>query len=252
MVKTIDDYEQRHYPFEGCFNFRDIGGYINADGQRVRWGQYFRAGRQERMTEDDLAKVEKLGIKTQVDLRMPVEIDRQGRGPLENLGTRYIHNSVLTAESIERLSQEAGITGTRYLHYIDYAPQIWLKLFEYLADERNYPTLVHCVAGKDRTGVTTALILYILGVDRDTVEADYLLTNQDVERHTQYVERNTGLPAGTTRETFAAGAGVRAEAIVDFLDGVESKPGGALGYLKSLGVNDEMQDSIRGILLEDG
>ena len=69
----IEDYAERHHPFEGCFNFRDIGGYPTVDGHRVRWGRYFRAGRQDRMTSQDLAGVRSLGIKTQIALRRPDE-----------------------------------------------------------------------------------------------------------------------------------------------------------------------------------
>ena len=70
----IEDYTDRHIPFEGCFNFRDIGGYPAGDGRRVRWGRYYRAGRQDRMTEADLARLKDLGIRTQIDLRKPEEI----------------------------------------------------------------------------------------------------------------------------------------------------------------------------------
>ena len=56
----IADYADRHHAFEGCFNFRDVGGYKTRDGRRVKWGRYFRAGRQDRMTEPDLEKVKSL------------------------------------------------------------------------------------------------------------------------------------------------------------------------------------------------
>ena len=63
----IDDYGERHTPFDGCFNFRDIGGYPVADGRTVRWGHYFRAGRQDRMTSGDLEGLAALEVKTQID-----------------------------------------------------------------------------------------------------------------------------------------------------------------------------------------
>jgi len=53
---VIDDFSERHHPFEGCFNFRDIGGYGGLNGRKVRWGRYFRAGRQDRMTQTDLVR----------------------------------------------------------------------------------------------------------------------------------------------------------------------------------------------------
>ena len=65
----MDDYLERHFAFEGCFNFRDIGGYQNQDGKKVKKGLYFRAGRQDRMTDDDLVQLLDLNIATQIDLR---------------------------------------------------------------------------------------------------------------------------------------------------------------------------------------
>ena len=65
----INNYTERHYPFVGCFNFRDIGGYLNQDGQQVKKGLYFRTGRQDRMTDGDLLKLSELKISTQIDLR---------------------------------------------------------------------------------------------------------------------------------------------------------------------------------------
>ena len=72
--KMIEDYAERHYPFEGCFNFRDIGGYKNKEGRRVKKGLYFRTGRQDRMTQKDLIQLNDLKIKTQIDLRKSEEI----------------------------------------------------------------------------------------------------------------------------------------------------------------------------------
>ena len=75
----INDYSDRHHPFEGCFNFRDIGGYPTSDGRTVRWNRYYRAGRQDRMTDEDLAKASNLGISVQIDTRKPEEIREQGK-----------------------------------------------------------------------------------------------------------------------------------------------------------------------------
>ena len=74
----IEDYADRHHAFEGCFNFRDVGGYVGRDGRRVKWGKYFRAGRQDRMTAADLEQLETMSIGTQIDLRGNEEIADQG------------------------------------------------------------------------------------------------------------------------------------------------------------------------------
>ena len=244
----INNYSERHHPFEGCFNFRDIGGYKAADGRTVRWGRYFRAGRQDRMTVEDLNKVKELGIRTQIDLRRPDEALDQGRGPLEGLGANYENIAVIPeggTDQLSRLVGDTGISGKRYLGYLGFGPESWIRMFKIFAKSNDHPVLVHCTAGKDRTGVTTAFLLSILGVDRPLIEADYILTNRDVARQVTFLENTVGLPEGMSREYMTRVAGVPEDAMGDFLDGLDENYGGALGYLRSIGIDDEIQETIR-------
>ena len=112
------------------------------------------------------------------------------------------------------------------------------------------PVVLHCTAGKDRTGVSTAFLLSILGVSRDVIEADYLLTNLDTERQADFIESTVGYPEGYGRERMIAAAGVPEDALKDFLDGVESKWGSAIGYLEEIGVTQEQMNAIRNNFLE--
>ena len=249
----INDYSERHYSFEGCFNFRDIGGYLNQDGRRVKKGLYFRAGRQDRMTNKDLAQLSDLNISTQIDLRKQEEVLDQGRGPLEDMGAKYINISVIPeggSEKLNKLVGDTGISGKRYLGYLEFGPTSWLRLFGILADEENLPVLLHCTAGKDRTGVSTAFLLSVLGVSRDIIEADYLLTNLDTERQADFIESTVGYPEGYNREKMISIAGVPKDAMKDFLDGVESKWGSVVEYLEKIGVTQEQMDQVRLNFLE--
>ena len=249
----MDDYLERHYPFEGCFNFRDIGGYLNQEGKRVKKGLYFRTGRQDRMSEKDLSWLKELKIATQIDLRKPEEVLDQGKGPLETMGTNYINIAVIPEGGSDQLSKlvgDTGISGKRYLGYLEFGPTSWLRLFGILASEDNLPVVLHCTAGKDRTGVSTAFLLSILGVSRDLIEADYLLTNLDTERQADFIESTVGYPEGYDRESMIRAAGVPLDAMKDFLDGVEAKWGSAVEYLKKIGVTHEQMDTIRNNFLE--
>ena len=249
----INDYSERHYSFEGCFNFRDIGGYLNQEGRRVKKGLYFRAGRQDRMTNKDLAQLSDLNISTQIDLRKKEEVLDQGRGPLEDMGAKYINISVIPeggSEKLNKLVGDTGISGKRYLGYLEFGPTSWLRLFGILADEENLPVLLHCTAGKDRTGVSTAFLLSVLGVSRDIIEADYLLTNLDTERQADFIESTVGYPEGYDREKMISIAGVPKDAMKDFLDGVESKWGSVIEYLKKIGVTPEKMEKVRNNFLE--
>ncbi len=249
----INDYSERHYSFEGCFNFRDIGGYLNQDGKKVKKGLYFRAGRQDRMTEKDLAQLSDLNISTQIDLRKQEEVLDQGRGPLEDMGANYINIAVIPeggSDQLNKLVGDTGISGKRYLGYLEFGPTSWLKLFGILADEENLPVLLHCTAGKDRTGVSTAFLLSVLGVSREIIEADYLLTNLDTARQADFIESTVGYPEGYNREKMISIAGVPKDAMKDFLDGIELKWGGVIEYLIEIGITKEQMDTVRNNFLE--
>ena len=249
----IEDYLGRHYPFEGCFNFRDIGGYLNQDGKKIKKGLYFRAGRQDRMSDKDLAKLSDLNISTQIDLRKPDEVLDQGKGPLEAMGANYINIAVIPEGGSDQLSKlvgDTGISGKRYLGYLEFGPTSWLRLFGILSNEDNLPVVLHCTAGKDRTGVSTAFLLSVLGVSREVIEADYLLTNLDTARQADFIESTVGYPEGYDRESMISAAGVPKDAMKDFLDGVESKWGTVVEYLKKIGITQEQMDTIRHNFLE--
>jgi protein-tyrosine phosphatase len=249
----INDYSERHFAFEGCFNFRDIGGYPTKEGKKIKKGIYFRTGRQDRMSEKDLAELKNLKISTQIDLRKPEEILDQGKGPLENMGADYINIPIIPdggSDQLSRLVGDTGISGKRYLGYLEFGPESWLKIFEILANKDSLPVVLHCTAGKDRTGVSTAFLLSVLGVDRDLIEADYKLTNLDTERQADFIESTVGYPDGYDRESMITAAGVPKDAMKDFLDGVESKWGSAVEYLKKIGVTEEQMEMVRNNFLE--
>ena len=249
----IEDYTERHTPFEGCFNFRDIGGYPTTDGQSVKWGKYYRAGRQDRMTPADLAQARDLGIRTQIDLRKNDEVQDQGRGPLETMGAKYVHLPVIPDGGTDLLAQlvgDTGISGKRYLGYLEFGGDTWVKMFDVFAEAEDHPIVLHCTAGKDRTGVSTAFLLSVLGVERKIIEADYLLTNVDVARQVKFVEANVGLPEGMTRDEMTFHAGVPENAMHDFLNGLEERWGGALGYLRDVGIDDHTFAAVRANFLE--
>jgi protein-tyrosine phosphatase len=244
----INDYTDRHHRFDGCFNFRDIGGYPTRDGREVAWGKYFRAGRQDRMTDEDLDGVRKFGIRTQIDLRKPEEIVDQGRGPLPDMGARYHNIPVIPdggSDQLSRLVGDTGISGKRYLGYLEFGPEAWIRMFDLFAQADSHPIVIHCTAGKDRTGVSTAFLLTVLGVDRALIEADYKLTNRDVERQADFIERTVGYPEGMDREMMMHAAGVPEEAMSDFLDGLNNRWGGTLEYLRSIGIKQETFDAVR-------
>ena len=249
----IEDFADRHHPFEGSFNFRDIGGYRNNEGRPVRWGRYYRAGRQDRMSQTDLDKLTQMNISTQIDLRKPDEIEEQGRGPLPDMGASYHNIPVIPQGGIDQLTRlvgDTGISGKRYLGYLEFGPETWRRLFDIFAEADQHPIVLHCTAGKDRTGVSTAFLLSVLGVDRAIIEADYILTNRDVSRQADFVEQTVGYPEGMDRETVMHHMGVPDTAMKDFLDGLHERWGGPLEFLREAGITEETLGRVRGAFLD--
>ena len=205
------------------------------------------------MTQSDLDRVAEFGIKTQIDLRRSDEVQDQGRGPMEGMGCRYAWHPVIPNDGSVRLNNmvgDTGISGERYLRYLDFDPAPWIGIFGVMADADQHPLIIHCTAGKDRTGVTTALLLSILGVDRRVIEADYVLTNRECERQVQFFEQGEGLPEGISRTDLLQLTGVPEDAMGIFLDGLDKAYGGALDYLASVGIDELQQRTIQEALLE--
>lgn len=171
-------------PVDGAPNFRDVGGYTTADGRHVRHNRVFRSGMLAGVTTDGVRALETLGIRTVVDLRTQVEVDAFGPDRLPH-GTRVVQLRIPSAGP-DPIVAEALRTG-----HFPYLPDLvsvnrayitedaaqFGALFRLLAEGTNLPVLIHCLGGKDRTGVGVALLLTILGVPWPIVREDYLLSN---------------------------------------------------------------------------
>ena len=170
--------------FDGDPNFRDLGGYYGADGKYVRERKLFRSGELSKFSDQDLARVSKLGIEQVIDLRTVVEREAKpnripqgiaehhlplmtnlGAASLNDLFQNILHGHVLAEEYMLELYRSLNA------HRITQ----WTHLFRLL--ETGKPTLWHCTAGKDRTGLTATLVLYSLGVSHESIMTDYLQTN---------------------------------------------------------------------------
>ncbi|WP_433043921.1 tyrosine-protein phosphatase [Dactylosporangium sp. CS-033363] len=180
----------RSYDHPNLFNFRDLGGYPTADGRVTRWRRLFRSDSLSRIDPEDAASFTALGVRTVIDLRRPREIERDGRVH-EFDGLRYHHLHPVHAEW--EVSAEADeISDARWLadRYLDLAEDgraAIVAAVEVIADAQNAPVVVHCVAGKDRTGVVSAVTLSALGVPDEVIAEDYALTQGATDRSMQFL-----------------------------------------------------------------
>lgn len=179
----------RHIPMAGTTNFRDLGGYVGHDGRAVRWRTLFRSDHLAALTASDLAQLHSMGVQRAVDFRGAME--RQAHGyqwPQLQQHTLSVEPT-LVQEAMRLMhqgqtmhTQEAvALMQDTYRSFVVDNAQHFADLFGLLL-QSDAPLVFHCTAGKDRTGWAAALILHALGVSREVIEQDYLLTNVFYER----------------------------------------------------------------------
>jgi protein-tyrosine phosphatase len=181
---------ERLIALEGAVNFRDLGGYATGDGQRTRWRVLFRADGLSELTETDFDVMRALGIRTVVDLRSGQEVE-QSRFNVEAHPVTFHHFPFIKAlPNVEDFERAPGFLSTQYTEMLDEAtPQI-IGALSALAAPDARPAVFHCTAGKDRTGLLSALVLSLLGVPEETVVADYALSGAAMSRlRTKLIEK---------------------------------------------------------------
>jgi hypothetical protein len=164
---------------QGAQNVRDLGGLPLHDGGRTRFGQLLRSARLAELTEADVRfLLEDYGVRTVIDLRSPREVERDGPTPLERAGVRTEHLSVLPLgeRPIPRADEDPKLFS--YRGYLTDRPENMLAAVRVLTEPDAGPALVHCAAGKDRTGVFCALVADAVGVRRGAVVDDYAMSNE--------------------------------------------------------------------------
>jgi protein-tyrosine phosphatase len=184
----MSDTPARHLTLEGASNFRDLGGYPTGDGRMVRWRQIFRSNHLGHLTAADIEIVRGLGVRHAFDFR-----GRDERAAAVCLVEEITVHSLPIEPTVVAalrarlaagtLSADAAFEIMResYRNYVRLNTHSFRALFAHLLDDRA-PLVIHCTAGKDRTGFACALVLRSLGVADDVIAEDYLLTNRFYRR----------------------------------------------------------------------
>lgn len=239
----------RSLHLEGAPNFRDVGGYRTAGGRWVRMGVLYRSDDLSRLTGADRAKLHRLGLRTDYDLRNSEE---RGKAPDRVPdGVRYAVADVAGDDIPSPTSPEDSVRlmleGGRGVVALPRARAAYAEVFRAAADPGNHGMLFHCTAGKDRTGWAAAALLTALGVDRATVTRDYLATN---------TYRAAEVQAAYDRATPEVAAILKPvlEARTEYLDAsfteITERYGSFDAYLRTgLGLDDGTLDALRAELL---
>lgn len=176
---------------DGCHNFRAVAGWQRRDGARLRPGRLFRSDGLDELSHADQARLAMLGIGHVLDLRASAEIARSPSRWPEAMRPRIWSGAESAAEAdINGLMQRDGLDAgafhaamcTVYSRFPDDLADAVCALSMAVIDEGAGATLVHCTAGKDRTGFAVAMLLHAIGIDRDDVMADYLMSNACFDR----------------------------------------------------------------------
>lgn len=249
----------RVLPLQGVHNFRDYGGYASRHGGELKQGLLWRSAQHGDATDADLAAIEPLGITTVIDLRGTSEREAKPCRRYPGFAAEVLHHHGETAGlGLHMEAAEGALTAAQ-------ARAAMLRLYEGIAwrenltpilkryfdvlERKDGASLVHCVAGKDRTGFAVALLHHVLGVHPDDIMADYVLTNVagNIEGRiaagaTQIRDRYGAIDDDTIRTLM----GVEAEYLATTFARIAERHGDLDAYLADhLGVDRSRQEALR-------
>lgn len=236
--------------WEGCLNVRDLGGLATEDGRRTRPGAVVRADNIRKLTDAGWRSLAEHGVRRIVDLRMPWEL---ATDEPRDVDVEVVHVSVfgagMDAEYLEELDAHLASVDDVADHYA-YSYVDWLeryrehfgRAFAAVADADG-TVLVHCMGGKDRTGIVSALLLRLAGVPYATIGEDYAVTAANLEPSTsRWIPAVEDEIERAKWARLAATPGVAMERVVRE---VEERYGDVASYLRAAGLSDAQVDRLR-------
>ena len=239
-------------PLQGASNFRDVGGYRNAEGMRIKRGRVFRSDHLASLTANDLSQLQRIGLTHSLDFRgvaecetTPYAIPGVSRVALNIEPSVIAKMQALVAQGIEPTTEDTVelMRGT-YRDFVNNNASTFGRFLKHLLEEPT-PQVFHCTAGKDRTGFAATLLLSVLGVDRATIEQDYLLTNQ-------LYRRDPNIEGKGPRHVMKVLWGVQPAFLHAALETVDHQHGGMTAYLHgAIGLSTQDVAELRALLLEN-
>jgi protein tyrosine/serine phosphatase len=245
-------HEERFVPLEGAFNFRDLGGLPPVDGATTRAGLMFRSDALHHLLPSDVDHLTELGMRTIIDLRSVVELERTGRGPLESTDMQWLHAPLshgdAAAGHVLPPALAEGDLGRHYVESLDERTETLAAVITHLAARENLPAVFHCTAGKDRTGMVAALVLSLVGVSDDVIVHDYTLTDDRMVLVMERIRASGDFPAPAAAMSERIGR-AEASSMEKFLGALRDGYGGADGWAREAGISDATVASLREVLL---
>lgn len=173
---------ENHLPMTGGYNFRDLGGIRTKDGHHIKWDKFIRSDELGNLTDRDLSYLTSLPLKTVVDFRRPDEIsklpDRLPASVTDDVQLSIVSANLKPGSNSKEDVRKWMVFINEELVTDKKIQNTYKEFFKLVQDENKSPLLFHCSAGKDRTGMGAALILYALGVDEETIFKEHMLSNK--------------------------------------------------------------------------
>jgi protein-tyrosine phosphatase len=241
---------KRRIEVEGCSNFRDLGGYPTESGRELRWRVVFRSDGLHELTPGGVATLrEEIGLGHIIDLRSDAELEFDGRGLLEREPMVFHHMPLFGDHSrSERRSVKDVTLGKLYLGMVEHAAPRLAAVIERISSNEA-PSVFHCSAGKDRTGVISALLLGALGVSHDVIVADYAATREGLDGIVAKLSRSKGygdmwkeLPPHTLHAD--------PETMVEFLAELCVRHGSVRDCVRAIGVGESALERLEARMLD--
>lgn len=248
---TGEEVQQRHLPWDACYNARDLGGYPTESGGQIRLGALLRSDNLCRLTPAGQQQLRDYGVRTIVDIRSPYELHKdpnpfavqQGRDAVP----RYINLPLLDEadEEGKEVMKSAGSMQGEYTVILDrYRARMAAIIKAVAAAEGEGGVLVHCHAGKDRTGMVVALLLSLAGVPRSIIADDYAASNLYLQPiYDAWISAQPRTDEEVTR--FGGWFFQQPETMLGVLDYLDRQYGGVEAYLLGAGVTPEEIAAIR-------
>jgi protein-tyrosine phosphatase len=230
---------EREIAFEGCFNFRDLGGYRTADGRWILPQRLYRADGPHALTDADHAQLQALELATVIDLRNAEEVETRGCYVTTLTDVVEYHLSLIDVlPDSEELPGwiDPAVVAAQYRTMLDQGEDTIAEALAILSDPSAYPAMFHCSAGKDRTGILAAIVLGVVGIDDETIVADYALSGRAMHRLIGHYQQM--YPDAHEQLERIAPAMVAADptAMAAFIAGVRNDYGSFDGYADAIGV----------------
>jgi protein-tyrosine phosphatase len=243
---------ERRLFWDGCINVRDLGGFYIRDGRRTRWGALVRMDNPGHLTNEGIRAMLDYGVNTVIDLRYPTEITNYPQ-LIEAVQTDFgapLIMSIPLLDEANRIDEDATFARSRdawHEYVLDRRGETMAEVLRAIAHARPGTVAYHCAAGKDRTGIVSALLLDLADVSRDEIVQDYAVSEEWLRPRTeQWLQ-----PLDEAQRVYARGLMRTAPEFMRHMLGyLDARYGGTADYMRQIGLSDAEITALRTRLLE--